>query len=400
MTIDAGSADLLGLFTEHPTLTRAKVGEITGWARVTVNSRVEQLLTHELIAEQDSTVGTRGRPAARFAFQPNRGSLLIADIGASAMRLACCDLAGRVLERTDLDIVIGAGPEPVLNAVVTGLKRLAKKKGIPVPWGVAASVPGPVEWPSGRIVDPPIMTGWDDFPLSQYLAREFHVSAFVDNDVNAMAWGEHRAHPTNDDMVYVKVGTGVGVGIVAGGRIIRGSTGAAGDLGHTWADLVDQRQDRPLCRCGKKGCVEAYVGGWAMARDLTEITGKQHSVSDVVNRIKSGDPRAVSLVRQAGRILGASLTQVMSLLNPAVIIVGGQIAVADEHLLTGIRELIARRSLPITARNLVLKTDELGDGAGIIGLASGIGHKVLTDPTSLTALALRHPPDRPARAAS
>ena len=399
MTIDAGSAELLGMFIEHPTLTRAEIGEITGWARVTVNSRVEQLLTHQLIAEQDSTVGARGRPATRFAFQPDRGSLLVADIGASAMRLACCDLAGRVLDRADFEIAIGAGPKPVLNAVVTGLKKLARKKGTPVPWGVAASVPGPVEWASGRIIDPPIMTGWDNFPLRDYLSAEFHVAAFVDNDVNAMAWGEHRAHPTNDDMVYVKVGTGVGVGIVAAGQVIRGSTGAAGDLGHTWADLVDQREDRPLCRCGKQGCVEAYVGGWAMARDLTEATGVEHSVSDVVDRIKGGDPRAVSLVRQAGRILGASLTQVMSLLNPAVIIVGGQIAVADEHLLAGIRELVARRSLPITARNLILMTDKLGDDAGITGLASGIGQRVLTDHVTLSALALRERSDLPVRSA-
>ena len=395
LKIDSGSAELLRLLADRGPMTRAEVGETSGWARVTVNSRIDQLVSAGLIREQDSTVGSRGRPATRFAFHPERGHLLIADIGATAMRLAKCDLSGVILEMTNLATDIGRGPEQVLEEVLEGFRGLVGDEGVAQTWGIGVSVPGPVEFASGTVVDPPIMTGWDGFGLEGWIRERFGVAAFVDNDVNAMAWGERSAvRPGVDDMFYLKVGTGVGCGIVANGRMVRGSVGAAGDLGHTWADLLDQRTDRPLCRCGKLGCVEAYAGGWAIARDLAAATGSPKTVADVVEALKTGDPQAVNLVRQAGRILGAAVAQTMSLLNPTAVVVGGQVARAGEHLLAGLRELVARRSLPLTTRNFEIAVGILGDEAGVIGLAHGTAAKVLADSELISELLRRTPTAR------
>lgn len=366
MRLSDGAADLVRLLRAAGPLTRAEIGVRTGWARATVNSRLDEVLEHGLVAEAGSENGARGRPAARFEFRSDAGTLLIADVGASAARLAQCDLGGRILAQSQVPLVIGAGPEPVLDAVTEALDALPSRAAAARPWAAAISLPGPVEQPNGRIVSPPIMTGWDGLEVPAVLGPRLGVPLLVENDANAMAWGEHTVSGYAD-LVLVKVGTGVGAGIVANGSILRGARGAAGDLGHTYAPADEA--DVPLCRCGKAGCVEAYAGGWAIARDLTTEGLQVDSVGDVTALLTAGEPRAIARVRAAGRVLGASLAQTVSLLNPSEIVVAGQLAVAGEHLLSGIREHVAARSLPLATRSLAIRTSERPNEVGVTGLA-------------------------------
>jgi len=383
----AGAVSLLQLFRSVGPLTRAEVGERSGWARVTVNARIDALLESQLLTEDGLVAGGRGRPATRFRFDPTRATLLVADIGASGMRLAVCDLAGQVRSRTDVRCDIADGPDQVLGVALDGLAGLRDPLGDPPVWGVGLSVPGPVEAATGRVVSPPIMTGWDGVVVPRLVQRRFDVPVLVENDVNAMAAGERaQCHPDVDDLFFLKVGTGVGSGVVSNGRVVRGAQGAAGDIGHTWADPVDdgvRPAPRPLCRCGKTGCLEAYASGWAMVEQLAESGHPVGSVDGLLLALRDGDRHAVAAVRAAGRVLGAGVAQAVSMLNPSVVVVGGQLAAADEHLLAGIRERVAQRSLPLATRDLQIVRSQLDGDAGVAGLAAGIAERVLGDPAVL-----------------
>lgn len=374
--VDEGTVDLVRLVRQTQPVSRADIGERTGWARVTVNQRLDKAVEAGLLVAAGTTSSARGRPAAQFALNAERAEILVADIGASGMRLAATDLQGTVLRRSDQALTIGDGPTVVLELVSEGLQKL-RNPDRPL-WGVGISVPGPVEFATGTVVSPPIMTGWDGTNIPSAMRDQFGPLVFVDNDVNAMVMGERAArYPAVDDLLLVKVGTGVGAGIIANGRTLRGAQGAAGDLGHIRADVSDD-VDPPLCRCGQLGCVEAYAGGWAIMRDLTAAGRQVHSVDDVVAAVHNGDPLATRLVRDAGRILGASVADAVGLLNPAVIVIAGQLSGAGEHLLAGIRERIYSRSLPLAMRDLHIAASDLDGDSGVRGLAHGALDQLFT----------------------
>ena len=190
------------------------------------------------------------------------------------------------------------------------------------------------------------------------------------------AFGEHRrVHPNVADMMFLKVGTGVGSGIIADGRSYRGADGAAGDIGHNELPIQDEMEP-PLCRCGNTGCVEAYAGGWALVRDLRAEHHDIDTVDQAVALVRAGDPTAVRLTRRAGRILGAALADAVSLLNPRVIVVGGQLAQAEEQLFAGMREIIYRRSLPLATRDLLILPSRLDQRAGVVGLTLLVADRI------------------------
>jgi predicted NBD/HSP70 family sugar kinase len=377
--LDEGAVQLLTLVRRYGALTRAQMNELTGWARMTVTGRLEQLLSTGLLMSDEPTPGARGRPATRFRLASRRAALLVADVGASGARVARCDLDGSVEQSVDRRLEIAAGPDVVLPILRSAFADLAADLGVRPVWGVGLSLPGPVEFETGRVVNPPIMTGWDGVPVRDLVAAWFDSPALVDNDVNAMAVGEQTtSYPQTPDLFVVKLGTGVGGGIITGGHVLRGTAGAAGDIGHTWADADELRSDTPECRCGKRSCLEAYVGGWAIARDASRELGRQVSVDDVVELLRASDSTTIRLVRDAGRVLGGSVATAVSLLNPAAVVLGGQVAAAaGEHLLAGVRERIYARSLPLATRDLPIRLSTLWPDAGVHGLARGVADMVL-----------------------
>ena len=391
--IEPGAAAMLQVFRSGEPLTRSEVGERTGWARVTVNARIDALVETGLLVEAGLVNGSRGRPATTFRFDPTRGQLLVADIGASGMRLAVCDLVGTVLARAHTPVSIGDGPAPVLGLALDGLVRLRRDLPRTPVWGFGISLPGPIEAVTGRVVSPPIMTGWDGVVVPELVRRRFDVPVLVENDVNAMAAGERATvHPAVDDLLFLKVGTGVGAGVISNGRVVRGAQGSAGDIGHTWADgdadgsagATARQGGRPLCRCGKVNCVEAYASGWALVEQLSRTDAPVAGVDELIAAVAAGQWQAVAAVREAGRVLGAAVAHAVSMLNPSVVVVGGQLAQAGEHLLSGIRERVAQRSLPLATRDLQIVRSELDGDAGVIGLARGVAERVLADNVALT----------------
>ncbi|NHI19610.1 ROK family transcriptional regulator [Phycicoccus endophyticus] len=393
--LSEGAGELVRVLRQMPPMTRTELGDSTGWARTTVNSRLEELLTAGLVRSAEPMNGARGRPASRFTLEPSRGALLVADVGASSARLARADLAGAVAEHESVPLWIGDGPDAVLGLICERLSRIRDAAPAPV-WGVGISLPGPIDSREGRVVSPPIMTGWDGLAVPEVVEPALGAPVLVENDSNAMAWGEHvTAEPPADELIFVKVGTGVGAGFVTGGRLVRGAHGAAGDLGHTRGE-PPHGGEQPLCRCGKTGCVEAYAGAWAIERDLRAAGQDVGSTPEVLRLIAQGNPHAVRLVRDAGRVLGGALAHAVSLLNPAEIVVGGQVAaVAGEHLLSGIREHVAARALPLATRDLRIRLSDRPHEAGITGMADATSTWILGPSQLAAALNRVGPPPAP-----
>ncbi len=384
-----GDPDLtatLALFWSGGHLTRAEVAERTGWARVTVTARIERLLEDGLLETFEEPANGRGRPATRYHLAAKAGTLLVADVGATGMRVARCDLAGRVEATSAHPSTIEHGPDEVLDIARRAWRDLSRGQRGKRPWGVAIGLPGPVEFPRGRIVDPPIMTGWDGYDVSEAIGGWYDTVAHVENDANALAMGEMAAAAEAgvpiSDLLVVKVGTGVGAGIISGGRVLRGAAGAAGDLGHTEADNVSGGRDRPSCRCGKTGCVEAYAGGWALARDAAAHGLDVTDTASFLRVLAAGDPVARALTAEAGRVIGSAIATAVSLLNPEQVLIGGSLGLTGDHLVAGVRERVYARSLPLATRALRIETSRLGQDAGVRGLAHALSRKVLLGATA------------------
>ena len=359
---------LLRLIREEVAVTRADLARVTGLARSTVAQRVDALLAQGLVYEAGGSASTGGRPPTVLAFNRDAGVVLVADLGATHARVALSDLAGTPLAERASDLDIGRGPEHALTWVTERFAELLNETGRSRDdvRGIGIGVPGPVEFDSGRPVNPPIMPGWDDFPIPDWFASHYSAPVLVDNDVNIMARGEHRMQwPDTEHLLLIKVGTGIGCGIVADGHIHRGARGAAGDIGHIRATSSED----VICRCGNIGCLEAVAGGQALAERLAAAGEDATHSRDVVRLVQAGHPGAIRMVRDAGRTLGEVLAGTVNFFNPAVIVIGGDIAEAHAQLLAGVREGIFSRSLPLATRDLRIVPCRLGDRAGVIGAA-------------------------------
>ena len=359
--------ELLSLIRAGTAVTRADLARHTGLARSTVAQRVDALLASGLVLEAGDTPSTGGRPATQRAVNDQAGVVLVADLGATHARVAVTDLAGTTLAERAGDLDIALGPAEVLKWVSARFHELLDQTAHnPVDVrGIGIGVPGPVEFDTGRPVNPPIMPGWDGFDIPAWFADRYGAPVLVDNDVNIMARGEHWVHwRRTPHLLLVKVGTGIGCGIVADGHIHRGARGAAGDIGHIRATGEDV-----ICACGNIGCLEAVAGGHALATRLAASGVEAQNSRDVVRLVHEGNVRATQMVRAAGRTLGEVLAGTVNFFNPAVIVIGGDIAEAHAQLLAGVREGIFSRSLPLATRDLRVVQCRLGDRAGITGAA-------------------------------
>ncbi|MFW7413598.1 ROK family protein [Demequina sp. SO4-18] len=366
----SGSAqsEIFQILRDGQSRTRAELATMTGLARSTVAARVDSLLRAGLIRSVTHAVSTGGRPSRQFAFDGTRQGVLGVDIGATHTHIGLSDLRGQMLLDTQVSLAVAEGPEVVLNWVIEEGRRLLEQHGVPgFLHAVGVGLPGPVEHTTGRPIDPPIMPGWDRFDVPGVLSSAFEVATLVDNDVNVMAVGERNDHwPEVDDLLFVKVSTGIGAGVITGGKVHRGAQGIAGDIGHVYIP----GSDHIPCRCGSTGCLEAVAAGPAIAAQLRAAGLDVSSSQDVAVAINQGNIDAVRAVREAGRVLGHVLTTCVSLINPAVIVLGGPIANAGDHLVAGVRETIYTRSTPIATGSLQIVRSRGGNNAAVSGASS------------------------------
>jgi predicted NBD/HSP70 family sugar kinase len=362
--VTAGS--VLRLLRTGAARSRADLVALTGAPRSTVSSRVDQLLAARLVLEGGSGDSRGGRPPTLLAFNRNAGHVLAVDLGATSFRVALTDLAGEILTTGSRELEISAGPDVVLKMVNDLADELLAGIGSSAAavHAVGVGVPGPVEFATGRLVHPPLMPGWHDYPVPQAF-QHFGCPVYVDNDVNVMAAGELGSGGSDENFLVVKIGTGIGCGIVVHGQIYRGTQGCAGDIGHIFVP----HPETIVCRCGNENCLESIAGGGALAREAAARGLPVHNVRDLVALALAGEPPALELVRNAGREIGAVLASLVNIFNPSRIILVGSVAEAGNPLLAGIRELVYRRSLPLAARSLEISVSDHGKVDGQMGAA-------------------------------
>lgn len=364
----AGSpGHVLSLVREGRATTRAEVGVLTGLSRSTVHQRVGALLERGLLRDGDGTSpSTGGRPPSVLAFNQDAGVVLAADVGVTHGRIAVADLGRRILAEVHERRDIGLDPEATLDWLERTFAELLDRagRGRTDVLGVGIGLPGRIDTETGRPVHPPLMPGWHDFPVAQRLGEAFNAPALVDNDTNVMALGEHRASASAPDpLLFVKVATGIGAGVIIGGRIFTGHRHGAGEIGHVRVPVESDL----VCTCGNRGCVAVMASGAAIARRLTAVGVEASGSRDVVRLVREGNEEAFGEVREAGRLLGGVLSGLVCLLAPAAIVIGGEIAGAGEPLIAGIREVVYQQSLPTVTRDLHILSSTLGARTGVMG---------------------------------
>ncbi|MER6032567.1 MULTISPECIES: ROK family protein [unclassified Streptomyces] len=368
----ASAGDLLALVRSGRAVTRGALQQATGLSRATVGQRLDRLFRAGWLREgAGGPVGSPlgGRPSITLEFDDSHAVVLAADLDTRHARAAVLTLTGEILAEHAGTLVVEDGPEAVLGELGRWFADVLAKAGRRAAevCGIGLAVPGPVDRESGRVAQPPIMPGWDGYDTRGRLSRAFteHTGApavpvLVDNDANLMAYGEQRTgHPDCAAFVLVKVSTGIGAGVVVDGSIYRGVDGGAGDIGHIRVGA------EALCRCGSYGCLAAVASGGAVARRLTEAGVPAASGSDVRDLLAAGHPEAAALAREAGRRVGDVLATVVTLLNPGVLMIAGDLA--GTPFLTGVRELLYQRALPRSTARLDVVTSRLGERAALVG---------------------------------
>lgn len=364
-----GTSELFQILRDGVPRTRAELAALTGLARSTIAVRLDALLDVGLVGPVQTAASTGGRPPAQVALVPRARLVIAADLGASHGRVAVTDLTGTPLATREARIDIAAGPVPTLSWLVSVVDELLAEvdRARDDVIAIGIGVPGPVEFSTGRPANPPIMPGWDGFDVPAWLRQHVSAHVLLDNDVNIAALGERqRGWNDVDHLLFVKVATGIGSGIVSDGVLQRGAQGTAGDIGHV---RVGRAGDVP-CHCGNTGCLEAVASGPAIARALR---AKGHDVAtsgDVVELVSRADLDAIAAVRQAGRDIGEVLATCVSLMNPSVIVLGGSVTRAGEHLLAGVREVVYARSMPLATEHLVIAQSRAGSHAALHGAAA------------------------------
>ena len=372
---------VLNLVRSGEAVTRPELGRRSGLGRTLVTQCVTELTERGLLEDADLGASTGGRAPRTLRFRAEAGQVLVAELGATSIAVGLTDLSGALLVYREERGNIADGPETTLHRVeqlLDGIIADHVTADHPV-WGLGIGVPGPVEFESGRPTAPPIMPGWDGYPVRDRLADRYHVPVWVDNEVNLMALGELRVGLGRGlrDFVFVKIGTGIGAGLISGGQLHRGAKGCAGDVGHIAA--VEDKS--VVCRCGNTGCLEALAGGAALARDgliaategrspfLAQLvsSGSPVDARAVAEAAQHGDPVAVELLLRSGRLVGGMLATLVNFFNPSLILIGGGVAASGDQFLAAIRQSVYARSLPLATRELRLTISPLGDQAGLRG---------------------------------
>lgn len=387
--LSPGELDLLSTLFWSAGGSRHGMAERLGFSRSRANALIAGLIEQGLLAEAGPRASTGGRRPEQLQLHAELGVLLAVDIGATSLDVAVMQPDLTVLARHAEAIDVREGPGVVLARVRQRLRELLQAQGIPARrvLGIGMGVPGPVNFEAGQLVNPPLMPGWDSFSIRDYLREDYAAPVFVDNDVNLMALGElWRLQRGLSNFLVIKVGTGIGCGIVCHGEVYRGAAGSAGDVGHICVD-----QQGPRCHCGNVGCVEAMAAGPAIVRmaqaaaergespALAAVLRTQGRIEaiDVGHASRAGDVAANAIIQRAGSLIGQMLASVVNFFNPSHVFIGGGITQIGPLFLAAVRQSVYQRSLALSTRHLEIQYTPLGIDAGVTGAGVLAMHETL-----------------------
>lgn len=338
--------------------SRADLADATGLNRATIGKIIDQLLEEGLVRDAGTMSHGPGRPATLLQIDPAAGYVIGAELGVDYLDVILTDFGGRRLVDAQVDVAGEHGPTLAMRALERLVDEVINAAGIPAAsvLGLGVSVCGLVDEDSGAIVHSP-NHGWSDVPIRADLARNHEFPVFVQNDAKISALGEELFGITKgeEDFVMVTGAAGIGVGIVAGGRLLRGSRGWAGEFGH-----MAMSPDGLPCRCGGRGCWETIASERALLARLaeladedadylqpgTELTERWDRVGRIARAAVAGDPVAAQAIRETGANLGLGIANIINGLNPSVVVIGGSLSLASDLLLPEVRRVVADRAMP------------------------------------------------------
>lgn len=352
-TPNAGSSrHLLSLIASGQASSRSELARSTGLAPSTISSRVEALIGGGWVAEGGYALSRGGRRPRALTINSRAGYLLISDIGSTHARVIATDLAGAPLAELESPLDLSASPERVADRIADMGRDLSEHPAVhdrPLR-GAAVAIPGPVDRDSGRVVSPSRMPGWHNCPFGDVLGDRLQVPTVIENDAKLIALGLFAAAPEPiGDLVVVKIGGGIGCGLITDGRLYRGASGIAGDISH---NRVADAAGRP-CSCGNTGCLETIASGAALVRDLAAAGVPVTSVAQILTLVQQNDPAATTAVRSAGRRIGEVLSVMINFINPQALFLAGHLSVA-EPLVAAVRSVLYERCLPVATRSLTI----------------------------------------------
>jgi predicted NBD/HSP70 family sugar kinase len=352
--------------------SRTDLVRITGLSRTTITTLVGDLQERGLVVEQEEHAVERperpgrGRPPVLLRLAPSAGAALGLDFGHRHVRVAVADLSSTVLAERRIDVDVDVAAATALDAAAGLVEEVLREAGVDRAQVVGAGMglPGPIDRRTGTVGSSVILPGWAGLHAAEELARriDFHVE--VDNDANLGALAEFSlgAGRGMQDMVYVKVSSGIGAGLVLGGRLHHGATGIAGEIGH-----VQVRGDGAVCRCGNRGCLETVASGPALLNVLRPVHDESLTLAGMLELAAAGDLGTQRVINDAGRAIGQALGDLCNSLNPSMIVVGGDVSAAGAPLLDGIRETVDRYAQPGAAQAVTVTRGVLGERAEVLG---------------------------------
>jgi predicted NBD/HSP70 family sugar kinase/biotin operon repressor len=356
--------------------SRADVARRTGLSRSTVSTIVAALQAEGVVVDRDAdgrAAAGGGRPPAPISLFPAAGLALGVDFGKRHLAVALADLSHELLAEEwrempdDYDATTGMGRAAELVELVLGATGADGERVL----GVGMGLPGPVHR-SGVVGSSAILPGWAGTQAAERMSDLIGLPVWLRNDADLGAlaeatWGAGRGASA---VVYLKLATGIGAGIVIDGRLFGGAGGTAGEIGHT---SLDETGD--ICRCGSRGCLETYASGAAIAGLLSRSLGETLGPDDVMQRAVDGDPGCRRALADAGRHIGAAVADLCNLTNPERIIVGGSMAVAGDVLLDPLREAVGLRAIPSAAEDVEIVLGDLGERAELLGAVALVLHE-------------------------
>jgi glucokinase-like ROK family protein len=377
--LSAAEMDLLQTVFWSPGISRNALAGRLGFSRSKANALAAGLVEQGMLEETGLQDSSGGRRPETLQLARSLGVLIGVDLGATSLDVAVMRSDLTVLTRHAEEADVRADPGVLLARVRDVMRELLARTGVPARSliSIGMGVPGPVDFASAQLVNPPLMPKWDGFSIRDYLGEAFSAPVFVDNDVNLMALGElWRLQRSLPNFLVIKVGTGIGCGIVCHGEVYRGANGSAGDVGHICVD-----QAGPRCHCGNLGCVEAMAAAPAITRLATEAAQAGESAAlaemlrasgslsaiDVGQASRNGDAAANAIIQRAGSLIGQMLASVVNFFNPSHVFIGGGVTQIGPLLLASVRQSVYHRSLALSTRHLEIQYTPLGAQGGLVG---------------------------------
>jgi predicted NBD/HSP70 family sugar kinase len=375
---ELNSRRVIDALRERGQASRAEIARATGLSRSTVSSIVADLVEAGLIREEEDGTGVAqgdqgGRPPVLLSLNPAAGLALGVDFGHTHLRVAVSDMAHEVLAESwrELDVDHSAGEG--LDAAAELVGEVLRDAGVDRDrvLGVGMGLPGPINQVNGTVGSPAILPGWVGVDAAAEMSRRLELPVQVENDANLGAlaefvWGSGQGH---SELIYIKLSSGVGAGLLLGGRIYQGAGGTAGEIGHTVV-----QEGGAICRCGSRGCLETVASARAIAAMLSESRGEAISTKRLLDLAAEADSPAARLIEEGGREIGTAVANLCNLINPDLVIVGGDLSVAGALLTEPILESIRRFAIRSAADQVTVIPGVLGERAELLGAVALVLH--------------------------